>query len=64
MLSLTTVASAPITARANCRPGDCTPSPARAYYYGYRRYYRPGYYYAPAWQQSYFGPRWGGYGGW
>ena len=47
-----------------CRPGDCTPSRARAYYYGYRRYYRPRYYYAPAWQQSYFGPSWGGYGGW
>jgi len=47
-----------------CRPGDCTPSRARAYYYGYRRYYPPRYYYAPAWRQSYFGPSWGGYGGW
>src|SRR5271166_2938212 len=33
-------------------------------YYGYRRYYPPRYYYAPAWRQSYFGPSWGGYGGW
>jgi hypothetical protein len=48
--------------RYYCRPGDCTPS-RRAYFY--RGYYpRPSYYYAPAWQPGYYGPGWGGYGGW
>ena len=44
---------------------DCTPS-RRAYLYRgyYRPYYRPPYYYAPEWQPGYYGPGWGGYGGW
>jgi hypothetical protein len=44
-----------------CRPGYCTPS-RHAYFY--RPYYRPRYYYGPAWQPGYYGPGWGGYGGW
>jgi hypothetical protein len=49
------------------RPANCTPS--RSAYF-YRRYYPPRYYYyGPAWQPGYhspryYGPGWGGYGGW
>ena len=60
-----------------CRPGSCTPArhvyfqrryyrPRYQYYYRPRpQYYQQGYYQPEYYQQGgYYGPGWGGYGGW